>query len=100
MVHKKAVSHTSPLPGMSREEWDRVRVSSTAAQLKAIGCVTESDADCCSDENGGTCCQDHDEDCKKVREIRDKSLKGNITAKDIEDHSRAEIRAKAKGLLS
>ena len=99
MHHKKHLSHTGPLPGMSKEEWDRVRVSSTAAQLKAMGCVTESDADCCSDENGGTCCQDHDEDAKKVREIREKSLKGKLSAQEIQDHNEAEIRAKAKGLI-
>ena len=97
MRHMKNVSETRPLPGMTKEEWDRVRVSKSAAELKAMGCVVESEFECCSDEKG--CCSDHDEDCKTVQRIRGKALKEKLTAKDIEDHNVAEIRAKAKGLL-
>ena len=99
--HKKHISHTGPLPGMSKEEWDRVRVSSTAVQLKAMGCVTEKDVDCCSDENGGVCCQDHDEDCNTVAQLREKALRtGLLSPQEMAAHNLAEIRAKAKGLLS
>lgn len=96
-MHTKSVSNTHPLPGMTPEEWDRVRVSKSAAELKAMGCVTESVRDCCAED---ACCPDHDEDCKKVAEVRAKALAGRLTAQEIQEHNEAEIRAKAKGLLS
>jgi len=86
---KQKVSETRPLNGMTPAEWDRVRVSKSHAELKAMGCVHESEVDV----------PDPDPDLAKVQEIRDKSLKGSLTAQEITDHNVAEIRAKAKGLL-
>jgi hypothetical protein len=87
---KQRISETRPLPGMSREEWDRVRVSKSAAELQAMGCVHETEVDV----------PDPDPDQVKLEAIRSKSLRGSLTDAEIKEHNEAEIRLKAKGLLS
>lgn len=94
---KKNHSHTHPLPGMTAEEWDKIRVSKSHAELKAMGCVTETQVDCCPGD--GTGCPDHDPDAIKIRQIRDKALNGKLSAAEVQDHNEAEIRLKAKGMM-
>lgn len=93
----RRVSTSRPLPGMSKAEWDQVRVTKTAAELTAMGCMIEETVPCCAGD--GTGCSTHDPDLVSVRAIREKSIKGALTAQDITDHNTAEIRLKAKGLL-
>ncbi len=86
---KQKISETRPLPKMTPEEWDKIRVSKSHAELLAMGCVVEREVDV----------PDTDPDLMAVLQLRDKSLKATLTATELSQHNQAEIRCKAKGLL-
>ena len=94
---KKTYSETRKPAEMSQEEWDRLRVSLSAAEMKKRGFVHEQEVDCCAGD--GTGCGDHDPDAVTKRTIEAKALKGALTATDRSAYADAEIRLKAKGLL-
>lgn len=94
----RVTSETKKPTAMPQDEWDRLRVSLSAAEMKKRGFVVETTVECCKGD--GTGCAEHDPDAVKVRTIREKSLKAALTAQDIADYYAAEIRAKAKGLSS
>lgn len=91
------ISETRKPEGMPNDEWDRLRVSLSAAEMKARGFTVETAVECCKGD--GTGCRDHDPDVITKRTIEAKSLQGALTATDRTNHADAEIRLKAKGLL-
>lgn len=93
----KNISETRKPEGMPSAEWDRLRVSLSAAEMKARGYVHDTVIECCKGD--GTGCPDHDPDAVMKRSIEAKSLQGALTATDRTNHADAEIRLKAKGLL-
>lgn len=94
----KKITMSQPLPGMSAKDWDLARTTKTAAQLAAMGCVSERTVECCKGD--GTGCGEHDPDAVSVRTLRAKALRTALSAAELATYQNAEIRAKAKGLIS
>ncbi len=93
MANKTIEEYRKPA-GMSDADWMKELATKTAAQHKAAGRVFTQTIKCCDDVG----CPDHDPDAIAVRQLRDKALKGALTAADLTQHNQAEIRCKAKGI--
>ena len=87
---KQRITETFKPDNIPADKWDAIRVKCSFAELQAMGAVREYEVDV----------PDPDPDLELLNSIREKSLKGNLTAKEISDHALAEIRCKAKGLIN